>query len=153
MHLPPSAALASLVLISSAGWALAASDSLPPAPLDTPMTMRALEAVCTGIGEDSRNDPRWAAYPLKIEVVGRGGQFLGDTVVTVEKDDEALASINCGGPWVLVKLMPGSYSVKADVEGVSKTARVTVTGKEQTRVVLRFEDAGGAVSPEYVPPK
>ena len=58
------------------GAALAQIETAPPLPLDVPQTMRAMEAVCTGIGQDAREDPRWAAYPLKIELVGRAGQFL-----------------------------------------------------------------------------
>jgi hypothetical protein len=113
----------------------------PPFPLDKPMSMRAIEAVCTGITSDARADPRWAAYPLRIEVVGPGGEFLGDAQVTLSKGDEALAAVNCGGPWVLFKVMPGAYGVSAEVQGVTKTARVNVSGSGQSRVVLRFTEA------------
>ena len=112
----------------------------PPFPIDTPMSMRAIEAVCTGISSDARADPRWAAYPLRIEVVGAGGEFLGDAQVTLSKGDEALAAVNCGGPWVLFKVMPGAYGVSAEVQGVTKTARVNVAGSGQARVVLRFTE-------------
>src|SRR5262245_9202214 len=87
----------------------------PAFPMDTPMRMRAIEAVCTGVGEDARNDPRWARYPLRVEVVGAKGEYLGQAQVTITKDDEALASLNCGGPWVLFSLPAGSYSVTAEI--------------------------------------
>jgi hypothetical protein len=106
------------------------------------MTMRAIEAVCTGVGADARNDPRWAVYPLRIEVVGAGGEYLGAAQVTLTKDDEALASINCSAPWVLFKLMPGVYSVSAEIAGVTRAAKVNVGGSGQARVILRFA-AGG----------
>jgi hypothetical protein len=102
------------------------------------MSMRAIEAVCTGISSDARADPRWAAYPLRIEVVGANGEYLADAQVTLSKDDEALAAVNCGGPWVLFKVMPGAYGVSAEIGGTTKTARVTVGGSGQARVVLRF---------------
>src|SRR5882672_6598279 len=70
----------------------------PPAlPFDNPVSMRDIEVACTGVGADARNDPRWSGFPLKIELVGKAGQFLGDTVVTVTKGDEELASVSCGG--------------------------------------------------------
>jgi hypothetical protein len=131
----------------------AAAQEAGTLPLDTPMTMRAVEAVCTGIGSDSRTDPRWGAYPLRIELAGRGGQFLGDAQVSVIKDGEDVASVGCGGPWVLFKLAPGAYTISAEVEGTTRTAKVSVGTKNQTRVVLRFPESGGAISPEYVPPK
>ena len=113
----------------------------PPFPLDSPMSMRAIEAVCTGVTSDTRADPRWTAYPLRIEVVGTGGEFLGDAQVILSKGDEALAAVNCGGPWVLFKVMPGAYGVSAEIAGVTKTARVNVGGTGQARVVLRFTAA------------
>ena len=131
------------------GIALAALHSLavdaqtvrtPPFPMDTPQIMRTIEAVCTGVGADVRSDPRWATYPLRVEVAGASGEFLGAVQVTLTKGDEALASINCGGPWVLFKLMPGPYSVTAEFAGVSKTAQVNVGASGQARVILRFAD-------------
>jgi hypothetical protein len=101
--------------------------------------------------QDAREDPRWAAYPLKIELAGRDGQFLGDAQVSLIKGDEAVVSVHCAGPWVLFKLAPGAYGVTAEIGGVSKTAKVAVSGKGQARVVLRFPEEGGAVSPEFKP--
>jgi hypothetical protein len=143
-------AVAFSVLVAS-GAALAQIETAPPLPLDTPKTMRSMEAVCTGIGQDSRDDPRWASYGLKIELAGRSGQYLGAADVTLTKDGEAVASVRCSGPWVLFKLEPGAYGVTAEIEGVSKTAKVNVSGKGQARVVIRFPEQGGATSPEYVP--
>jgi hypothetical protein len=117
-------------------------DRAPPFPIDTPMRMRAIEAVCTGVNADARNDPRWASYPLKIELVDAAGRFLSGAQVTVTKDDEALASVNCAGPWVLFRLPQGAYRVTAQIEGVSRTTKANVGGSGQAKVILRF--AGGA---------
>lgn len=134
-------AAAGLVFAASGAGVHAQANKTPAFPMDRPMTMRAIEAVCTGISSDARNDPRWASYPLKIEMVGASGEFLGDAQVTLSKGDEAIASINCGAPWVLFKLMPGAYSVSAEIEGVSKSAKVNVAVTGQARVILRFTDA------------
>ena len=133
------------------GAALAQIETAPALPFDAPQTMRSMEAVCTGIGSDSRVDPRWGAYPLKIEVVGIQGQYLGEAQITVTKGAEAVVSVRCGGPWVLFRLEPGAYGVTAEVGGATKSAKVTVSGKSQARVVIRFPDQGGAVSPEFKP--
>ena len=125
------------ILLGSAG-AEAQIDRAPPFPVDTPMTMRGIEAVCTGVGADARNDPRWSSYPLRIEVVGAAGEFLGAAEVTVAKEGEALASVNCSGPWVLFRLPPGAYSVTAEIGGMSRMGRVNVAGSGQARVILRF---------------
>ena len=127
-------------------WATASVDAQPiraPAfPMDTPMRMRAIEAVCTGVGEDARNDPRWARYPLRVEVVGAKGEYLGAAQVTIAKDDEAVASVNCAGPWVLFGAPPGSYSVSAEIGAATRTAKVNIGASGQARVVLRFANSG-----------
>lgn len=113
-----------------------------PLPFDSPVTMRDMEAVCTGIGADARTDPRWPTYPLRIELVGRAGEYLGEALVTVSKGGEAVIGARCGGPWLLLKLPPGAYDVTAEVEGRSMMSRATVRATGQARVVLRFPDLG-----------
>jgi hypothetical protein len=140
--------LAILPLLDTAYAQLPAAPALP---YDTPQTMRTTEAVCTGVGSDARSDPRWASYPLKIEIAGSQGQFLGEAEVSVNKGEDAIVSVRCGGPWVLFRLDPGAYSVSAMVGGATVSSRVNVSGRSQARVILRFPDQGGAVSPEYEP--
>jgi hypothetical protein len=151
----PFAYAAMAVLAVSGGavplGALAQIEAPPPLPFDTPKQLRDFEAVCTGIGSDARNDPRWAEYPLRVEVVGTAGQYLGQAQVTVSKGEENLVSVGCGGPWVLFRLPPGSYEVSVDVNGTTKSGRVNVGTKGQARILIRFPDIGGALSPEYVP--
>jgi hypothetical protein len=140
-----------LPAIAFAGAASAQIETAPPLPLDAPQAMRSMEAVCTGVGSDSRDDPRWAQYPLRVEVVGIQGQYLGEVRVTLIEGNEAIVSVRCGGPWVLFRIAPGTYGVTAEVGGASKSAKVTVDGKTQARVIIRFPDQGGAVSPEFKP--
>jgi hypothetical protein len=54
------AALAISLLAAVSYWAPAFA-----VPQDTPTTIDGVKAVCTGVGE-SKNDPRWRAYPLKL---------------------------------------------------------------------------------------
>ena len=122
-------------------WSAQAQTPAPPFPLDTPMRMRTIDAVCTGVSSDTRDDPRWTGYRLRVEVVDGAGQYLSDAQVTVSKADEALASVNCQGPWVLFNLPAGPYSVSAEIAGVTKSGRVTVGASGQARLILRF-DAG-----------
>jgi len=128
--------------VFSVSQSLAQPIRAPSFPMDTPMRMRAIEAVCTGVSEDSRNDPRWTNYRLRVEVVGAKGEYLGATRVTISKDGEALASVDCGGPWVLFTLPAGAYSVTAEFAGASRTARVNVAATGQARLILRFADSG-----------
>ena len=129
----------SIVICALAGQCVSAQPIKAPLfPMDVPMRMRAIEAVCTGVGEDARNDPRWKNYPLRVEVVGGKGEYLSEAQVMVSKNDEALASVSCAGPWVLFALPPGAYSVSAEFAGTTKMSNVNVAAIGQARVVLCF---------------
>lgn len=112
-------------------------------PVDAPRHVGGIESVCTGIGLDSRQDPRWQSYPLKIEIAGQGGQYLGDVALTISRDDKYVVSVQCDGPWFLFRLSPGRYQIQAETEGrtVRSMAFVPTTG--QGRTILRFSDLGG----------
>jgi len=131
-----------LLFILACTVAHAQDATAPPLPFDSPVSMRAMEAVCTGIGADARNDPRWPTYPLRIELVGRAGEYLGQATVTLTQNGEAIISARCGGPWLLLKVPTGAYDVSAEVENLTKTGRVTVPATGQGRLVLRFPELG-----------
>jgi len=134
--------LAAALTTFAVASAHAQDTTAPPLPFDSPVSMRAMEAVCTGIGADARNDPRWPSYPLRIDLVGRAGEYLGQAEVTLLQNAEAIISVRCGGPWLLLRLPPGAYDVTAVVENVSKTGRVTVPATGQGRLILRFPELG-----------
>ncbi|HEX3486462.1 MAG TPA: hypothetical protein VHT51_15470 [Micropepsaceae bacterium] len=132
-------AFAALVPVSS-GVQAQAEDGLP---LDAPQQVKGVDTVCTGVGLEARQDPRWAAYSLKIEIAGKGGQYLGDVHVTVAKDSADVLALDCGGPWVLFKLPAGRYQVTAMTEGTSATSAAYVPATGQGRIILRFPELGG----------
>ena len=42
-------------------------------------------AVCTGVSLDAREDPRWTAYGLKVEIVGARGRYLAEETLRVRQ--------------------------------------------------------------------
>lgn len=114
---------------------------------DKPVQLDGLEAVCTGIGSESRADPRWQAYPLKIEVAGKGGQYLGDVALSVQQGGKELAAVQCEGPWILFRLPAGRYQIEAQTEGKTARSGAMVPAEGQGRVILRFPDMGGEIAP------
>jgi hypothetical protein len=118
-------------------------------PLDEPTTVNGIVAVCTGIGSDARQNPAWNAYPLKVLVAGKGGQYLGDEVVAISQGGHELLSVDCGGPWLLFKLAPGTYRVTAESAGVKAESNAHVPASGQGRIILRFPDQGGTISPQH----
>jgi hypothetical protein len=110
---------------------------------DTPTQIGTAEAVCTGVGSTARQNPAWKAYPLKIEVTGRGGQYLADVNLTLTQADQTIAAVHCDGPWLLFKLPPGRYRVEAEVGSRKEASSALVPVAGQGRIVLRFPDTGG----------
>jgi hypothetical protein len=139
MKSPLLAAILSASVLAT-GAAIAQSDS----PKDgQPMTISGIETVCTGTTTDVRDNPQWKAYPFHLEVTGKDGQYLGDERVTVSGNGHSV-SVQCSGPWVLMKLPAGSYKVSLDVPDAGhKDVTMQVPG----RTVVHFGDAGGEVLP------
>src|SRR5262245_9697857 len=64
-----------------------------------------IKYACAGVGKVSRNDPRWASFPVKLEFAAANGDFLGDPAVTVtDGGGKPVFQAQCDGPWVLIEL-------------------------------------------------
>jgi hypothetical protein len=117
---------------------------------DQPMTIAGVETVCTGVGLEARQDPRWRAFPLVIEFVGKAGQYLGDDTVTVTGQGQNV-SVHCAGPWIAMKLPAGSYHIAADVaEGGHNEMTANIGAKGQAHAIIRYPNAGGEEMPARV---
>jgi hypothetical protein len=69
---------------------------------------------CAGVSEDSRIDPRWSGYSVKLVFAAADGGFLGDVrVKIVDSAGGEVFAAHCLAPWVLVDLPPGKYQVEA----------------------------------------
>ena len=127
-------------------WAspsLAQPQALPP---DKPVMVGGIEVVCTGVGLDARQDARWSAYPLKVEIAGAGGRYLGDIAFQLKKDGATMVSASCDGPWMLFRVAPGRYQVQASIDGHSVASSAIVPAAGQGRIILRFTDDQAALT-------
>ena len=134
-------------LITAAGTAAPQSDSTatPTAmALDTEQTIGDIGVACTGIGQ-SKDDPRWKAYPTRLEFSNPAGDLLANVAVTVSTPSgRSLASVSCEGPWILVRAAPGTYKVEAWMPGTAfkhQTTTFSASAKGLRIVGLRFPEA------------
>jgi hypothetical protein len=133
-----------VVVVVSLGGAAALADDIRKLPPDEPVVVNGIDLVCTGVGEDARNDPRWAAYPVRIEFANADAQYLSDASLAVAKaDGEQLFEVTCDSPWVLANLEPGKYVLAATYEGIVKTEKFTAPKSGQARFVVRFPEVPG----------
>ena len=114
-------------------------------PLDQEATVGGVGVGCTGIGQ-TKNDPKWRAYPVKLEFADAQRALLANEVVTVSAGGGApVLEVACEGPWVLLKLPPGkAYHVEASLAQSSaqpRSASVTAPAHGQATFVLTFPDA------------
>jgi len=146
------------LLISSALAAtaciLCAPVSAERLPNEQPTKVNGIVATCTGTGSGSRQHAQTMNYPVRFEFVGGYGQYLGDETVTVEdRKANAMVSVSCSSPWVMMQLPPGRYQVTADLPGApTKTRWVTVgSGAGQKAVFFRYPGmmAGAPQSSSY----
>src|ERR1700743_1146936 len=115
-------------LAAAAGLCLSATSAL--AVQDTPATVNGVETVCTGVGW-AKDDPRWAAYPVKIVIANTSGQNLAAMQVDLTKDGKPVVQTTCDAPWILFKLPAGKYSATATMVGnaaMSHTASFSTNG-------------------------
>lgn len=135
------AALGVVVAGGVAGW-LWPAQANAPIPMDSPTAVGGVETVCTGVGAEAQHDPRWQAYPVRVEFSNGGAQFLsGAHVVLTGARGRPIASLDCDGSWVLFRVEPGSYRVTATLTsqpGGSRTASFSTPRNGQKLVVLDF---------------
>ncbi|TAM01942.1 MAG: carboxypeptidase regulatory-like domain-containing protein [Paraburkholderia sp.] len=89
----------------------------------------AVSYVSGGVGEDESMALRQAAHrwPLSLRFTGTGGNYLADIHVKIaDAHGTNVLDTTSLGPYMLVKVPPGRYSVHASYAGVAKTSAVTV---------------------------
>ena len=108
---------------------------------DTPVTINGVEAVCTGVGS-AKDDPRWAAYPVKVVLATTGGANVANAHVVLTKGRQEMAGLDCDAPWILFKAPPGAYTVTATLiggSGHSNSANFGTTGSgRQKEITITF---------------
>ena len=116
-------------------------------PLDHETTIAGVGVACTGIGQ-TKDDPKWQAYPVRVEFAGPGGEYLAnETLMLSDAKGAQILAVSCEGPWILLKLPVGKpYRIDGQV---GRTAEVTVSAAVrapshgQATYVLNFAARGG----------
>jgi hypothetical protein len=117
---------------------------------DTPTNINGVETVCTGVG-NTKDDPRWVAYPVKIVLATTGGADLANAHVVLAKGGRLLAETDCDAPWVLFKAPPGKYTATATLiggSGQSHSTSFSTSGSGQKEVNILFNLPSGLPSTE-----
>lgn len=112
---------------------------------DPILTQGEVRYACTGVGSDSRQDPRWREFPVKLVFAARSGGYLSQvgTRILDSQGRTVFETRNCG-PWLLLDLPRGRYEVVATAHDRGQTynsrATMTVGGGGQKETIVRFSD-------------
>jgi hypothetical protein len=107
---------------------------------DTPTTINGVETVCTGVGS-SKDDPRWAAYPVKIVLATSDGANLANAHVSLSQGGKDVVGLDCDAPWILFRPSAGSYTATATLKvgGGTTSQNFTTDGTgPQKEITLTF---------------
>lgn len=129
-------------VLALASPALAQPAGVVKLPVDRPTTVQGVQVACTGIGQ-TRDDPRWLAYPVRVEFSDHLNSYLGAGQLTVLSAKKPVLSVRCDAPWILLKLPAGAYTVEGRIPGAQaepRGARFQPPAHGQMRVVLQFKD-------------
>jgi hypothetical protein len=108
---------------------------------DPEQTSGGIRYACAGVSEESRTDPRWSGYPVKLVFAAADGGFLGDVSVTIAGTGGEVFSARCLSPWLLVDLPPGRYEVEAVArQSHRQTFPLAVGAGAQTERTTRFAE-------------
>jgi hypothetical protein len=130
---PLSLAVASMLLAPLPAAAQGAGDPI--------LEANGIKYACAGVGKASRSDPRWPAFPVRLEFAAANGDFLGDPAVTVtDASGKQVFQVQCNGPWVLIELPAGSYKVHATGQKAqyAKDFDLAVKAGGQTKKTIRL---------------
>jgi hypothetical protein len=97
-------------LVSSTAWAQIESDmSMPPAP----QNYDGIQVINGGADLDQAEaiERLQSRYPLAVEISGRGGDYYVADRVMVLQRDELMTEIPNAGPWLLMDVPPGRYTL------------------------------------------
>lgn len=126
-----------LAAVLTVGTALAtpalAQDRLAMVDL-TPHRYNDVQVISGGVTLDEAAAVKRMApqYPLRVVISGRGGDYYIAQTMTVRHNGRVVAEIPDAGPWLLMDLPPGRYTLEGQFEGLTMRRDVTVTGSGTT---------------------
>lgn len=133
------AAPAATCIIASAAWA-----AMPELPVPQPQKRGDVQFLTGGVGKSERAaiEKEAGAYDLWLTVAERDGAYLSDVDVRIENDKgQVVLDTRTDGPFLLARLAPGRYSVRALSGGVRAGLRtVDVPEKGQNRIFMTLNE-------------
>lgn len=123
--------------------------------IDRGQTSRGEPWLMGGVGEDEVAALRLArsGYSLSVQMAARRtGAFLADVHLRIaDAQGQQVFDQDLSGPWLLVKLSPGPYTLQASRRGQVQEVRVNVPAQGLREQMFYFDATGEAPDPTADP--
>lgn len=119
---------------SATAWAQSESDmTVPPAP----QSYGGIQVINGGADLDQADAIKriQSRYPLRVEISGRGGNYYVADRLKLLQRDEVVAEITDAGPWLLMDVPPGRYTLVGDF-GNTEIRRDVVVSNNGAKVSM-----------------
>ncbi len=106
-------------------------------------TQHGIDFITGGVGQDEREalEAMAADFSLKLRFALKGGSYIADVQVRIEDEEgKALLESAADGPWFLVDLEPGKYTVRASDPNEKLQRDVQVREGSQAELIFHFKD-------------
>ncbi|MBB5507981.1 carboxypeptidase regulatory-like domain-containing protein [Paraburkholderia atlantica] len=100
--------------------------------------------VTGGVGRDESSALRQARrqWPLSLQFTGPGASYVADVQVQIAKGGASVFEATSKGPYMLVRLPQGRYTISATYSGVTRKQTVNVRGNGSARATFSFPSGG-----------
>ena len=105
----------------------------------TPQTVGGIAYITGGVTIDERQEmmAQRNNYSLLLKVAAKSGKYLGDSVVKITDQDGATAfECTTDGPWLLVDLPVGRYTVSATGLNITQSQKILISKKTRREITM-----------------
>jgi hypothetical protein len=104
-------------------------------------TSNGVNFIVGGISDDERTELAGRKdFSLLVKTAAKAGNYLSDVNVKIATSKGApVFETRMNGPWLMVRLAPGTYTLNSSYNGVNKTQKISIPRSGRREVMLYWD--------------
>jgi hypothetical protein len=104
-------------------------------------TINGVSFIVGGISDDERAElAARKDFSLLVKTAAKAGNYLSDVNVKISTSKGApVFETSMNGPWLLVRLAQGTYTISASYNGVNKVQKISIPKSGRREVMLYWD--------------